>query len=29
MDGKVLTLRSKGTNAAGTPFHNVMVFDKQ
>jgi hypothetical protein len=28
-DGKVLTLSSKGTSAAGTPYNNVLVFDKQ
>ena len=28
-DGKVLTLTSKGTSAAGAPFNNVMVFEKQ
>src|ERR1700722_7374536 len=28
-DGKVLALTSKGTSAAGAPFNNVMVFDKQ
>jgi hypothetical protein len=28
-DGKVLTLMSKGTNAKGVPYNNVLVFDKQ
>jgi hypothetical protein len=28
-DGKVLTLESKGTNANGAAFDDVMVFDKQ
>ncbi len=28
-DGKVLTLVTKGTNAKGTPSHNVGVYDKQ
>ena len=28
-DGKVLTLSSKGTNASGKPFKNVLVYDKQ
>ncbi len=28
-DGKVLTLKSKGTNAKGEAYDNVMVFDKQ
>jgi len=28
-DGKLLTLRSNGTNAAGAAYSNVMVFDKQ
>jgi hypothetical protein len=28
-DGKVLTLTSKGTSAAGAAFNNVLVFDKQ
>ena len=28
-DGKVLTLKSKGTSAKGDAYDNVMVFDKQ
>jgi hypothetical protein len=28
-DGKTLTLKSKGTNAAGVVYDNTMVFDKQ
>lgn len=28
-DGKVLTLKSKGTDAKGKSYDNVMVFDKQ
>ena len=28
-DGKVLTLKSKGTDAKGKAYDNVMVFDKQ
>jgi hypothetical protein len=28
-DGKVLTLKSKGTSATGVPYDNVMVYDKQ
>jgi len=28
-DGKVLTLKSKGTTAKGQAFDNAMVFDKQ
>ena len=28
-DGKVLTLKSKGTTAKGQPYDNVTVFDKQ
>jgi len=28
-NGKVLTLRSKGTSATGTPYNNVLIFDKQ
>jgi len=28
-DGKVLTLKSKGSNAKGQAYDNVMVFDKQ
>ena len=28
-DGKTLTLKSKGTNAAGVAFDNTLVFDKQ
>jgi hypothetical protein len=28
-DGKVLTLRSKGTSATGAKVDNVLVFDKQ
>lgn len=28
-DGKVLTLSSKGTSAAGVAYDNVMVYDKQ
>jgi hypothetical protein len=28
-DGKTLTTTTKGTNAAGQPFTNVAVFDKQ
>jgi hypothetical protein len=28
-DGKTLTLTSKGTSATGTPFNDVLVFDKQ
>lgn len=28
-DGKVLTLKSKGTTAKGQAYDNVMVFDKQ
>jgi hypothetical protein len=29
MDGKVTTVESKGTNAAGVKTHNVQVYDKQ
>ncbi len=28
-DGKVLTLKGKGTSATGQAFENVMVFDRQ
>lgn len=28
-DGKVMKLSSKGTSATGTPYNNVLVFDKQ
>ena len=28
-DGKVLTIKGKGTNAKGEKFQNTMVFDKQ
>ena len=28
-DGKVMTLKSKGTTAKGQAYDNVMVFDKQ
>jgi hypothetical protein len=28
-DGKVLTLANRGTSATGTPYNNVLVFDKQ
>jgi len=28
-DGKVLTLKSKGTSATGAAYDNVMVYDKQ
>jgi hypothetical protein len=28
-DGKILTLKSKGTTAKGEEFENVVVFDKQ
>jgi hypothetical protein len=28
-DGKTLTLKSKGTNAAGVAYDNTLVFDKQ
>lgn len=28
-DGKVLTLKSKGTDAKGRAYENTMVFDKQ
>jgi hypothetical protein len=28
-DGKVMTLRSKGTDAKGKSYDNVMVFDRQ
>jgi hypothetical protein len=28
-DGKVMTLKSKGTSAKGQAYDNVMVFDKQ
>jgi hypothetical protein len=28
-DGKVMTLKSKGTSAKGDAYDNVMVFDKQ
>jgi hypothetical protein len=28
-DGKVLTLKSKGTDAKGKAYDNVMVFDRQ
>jgi hypothetical protein len=28
-DGRVLTLESKGTNAKGEAFYDVMVFDRQ
>jgi hypothetical protein len=28
-DGRVLTLMSKGTNAKGAAYDNVLVFDKQ
>jgi hypothetical protein len=28
-DGKLLTLASKGTDAKGKPFENLMVFDRQ
>ena len=28
-DGKTATLTTKGTNAEGKPFTNVMVYDKQ
>lgn len=28
-DGKVMTIRAKGTNANGQPTNNVLVFDKQ
>ena len=28
-DGKVMTLSSKGTSVNGTPYDNVLVFDKQ
>jgi len=28
-DGKVLTLKSKGTGAAGVAYDNVMVYDKK
>jgi hypothetical protein len=28
-DGKTMTLTSKGTSAKGTPYDDVLVFDKQ
>jgi hypothetical protein len=28
-DGKTLTLKSKGTSSTGTPFDNVMVYDRK
>lgn len=28
-DGKVMTIRAKGTNANGQPTNNLLVFDKQ
>jgi len=28
-DGKVMTVTNKGTNAAGQPMNNVMVFDRK
>ncbi len=28
-DGKVMTIKSKGTNAKGEKFQNTLVFDKQ
>jgi hypothetical protein len=28
-DGKVMTLSSKGTSVSGSPYDNVLVFDKQ
>jgi hypothetical protein len=28
-DGKTMTLTSKGTSAKGTPYNDVLVFDKQ
>ena len=28
-DGKVMTIKSKGTNAKGQKFQNTLVFDKQ
>jgi hypothetical protein len=28
-DGKVLTLKSKGTGATGVAYDNVMVYDKK
>lgn len=28
-DGKVITVKQKGTNAQGQPFNNVVVWDKQ
>ena len=28
-DGKTMTVNQKGTNAAGTPYNNVLVYERQ